>query len=452
MQPRFSFSCRFVVGFGVLACLIPRATAADEISFRRDIAPLLQDKCVTCHGPDKQKGGYRLDSFEWLQKPGDGGDAPVVGGRPENSEMIRRVTAADPDDRMPQKSDPLPPDAIEKLRAWVLQGARFDGSNPKQSLVDLAPPALHPAPPGSYPHAIPVLSLSVLGDTGRMAIGGYHEILVCEVANGKLVQRITNFPERIHALLPFDGSRRLLYAGGNPGRIGEMGVVEFNASGVALPPKVLARSTDTFLTVAVRPDGKQAAVGGSDKIIRIIDLESGKEVRQLTQHADWVMGLAYSPDGSRLASASRDGTARVFDPATGETICAFRGHAGPVFDVAFVGNGSHAASAGRDGHVRFWTTDKGGQTRDVGGLNGEVYKLTRAGDALLCAVSNGTVCELSTASFKITKRWRSTDPASPITVAWNRADDGFACGRSSGLIENWKLDANTPVRAYTAWP
>ena len=58
---------------------------ADAVAFTRDIAPILVQKCQGCHGPDKPKGGYRLDTFDRLMKPGDGGTAPLVPGEDRKS-------------------------------------------------------------------------------------------------------------------------------------------------------------------------------------------------------------------------------------------------------------------------------------------------------------------------------------------------------------------------------
>src|SRR5438093_806714 len=81
--------------------------AAPGVSFSRDVAPIFQQKCVSCHNPEKAKGKYRLHTFAELMKPGDSKSPPVTAGQPRQSELFHRVTAKDEDDRMPQKDDPL---------------------------------------------------------------------------------------------------------------------------------------------------------------------------------------------------------------------------------------------------------------------------------------------------------------------------------------------------------
>src|SRR5690349_15153980 len=92
------------------------------ISFRRDVAPILLDRCQKCHGPEKAKGDYRLDSFDRLMNAGESGDAPVVAGKPGESQLSQLIATADEDDRMPTKSEPLPAASAAVIRKWIEEG------------------------------------------------------------------------------------------------------------------------------------------------------------------------------------------------------------------------------------------------------------------------------------------------------------------------------------------
>lgn len=101
----------------------------DRIQFNRDVRPILSDTCFHCHGPDKQarKGGFRLDDPSAARLPGDSGETPIIPGRPEASEIIRRVFAEDAAELMPppQAHKPLTARQKEVLRRWVQQGAVY---------------------------------------------------------------------------------------------------------------------------------------------------------------------------------------------------------------------------------------------------------------------------------------------------------------------------------------
>jgi mono/diheme cytochrome c family protein len=114
---------------------VPVATRGDAsaapgpIDFTRDVRPIFAKHCVSCHGPDKQRGGLRLDRKADALKGGDNG-AAIVPGKAAASPLVRLVSGADKDTVMPPKGDRLTAAEVATLRAWVDQGATWpdDGS------------------------------------------------------------------------------------------------------------------------------------------------------------------------------------------------------------------------------------------------------------------------------------------------------------------------------------
>ena len=109
---------------------VPAANPAAPapIEFNRDVRPILSDTCFQCHGPDKakRKADLRLD-LEASAKAKLGDHFAIVPGQPAKSELIRRITTSDPDDRMPpaDAGRQLTPQQIEVLRRWIEQGAQW---------------------------------------------------------------------------------------------------------------------------------------------------------------------------------------------------------------------------------------------------------------------------------------------------------------------------------------
>ena len=93
------------------------------VQFAKDIEPLFQSQCVGCHGPDKRKGGLRLDHKESALKGGDNYAPAIRPGKSAESPLIQFVAGLVPDMQMPRKGDPLTADQIGLLRAWIDQGA-----------------------------------------------------------------------------------------------------------------------------------------------------------------------------------------------------------------------------------------------------------------------------------------------------------------------------------------
>ena len=114
----------------LLIFIVPHfAVAADRIEFNRSVLPILTNNCYPCHGPDskKRKAKLRLDQRESAIKKRRGGKQAVSPGKVSASELIRRVTTEDEDDRMPPADGgrPLSAEQIEILKAWVRQGAEY---------------------------------------------------------------------------------------------------------------------------------------------------------------------------------------------------------------------------------------------------------------------------------------------------------------------------------------
>ncbi len=81
---------------------------ADDISYNRDVRPILSNHCFTCHGPDSatREAGLRLDLRDSALKEADSGEHAIIPGNVIASEVIRRVTSPDDDIRMPPPDGP----------------------------------------------------------------------------------------------------------------------------------------------------------------------------------------------------------------------------------------------------------------------------------------------------------------------------------------------------------
>jgi hypothetical protein len=120
---------------------------AEDTFYAQRVAPVLDKHCVACHGPKKQKGDLRLDSFAWLMKGGKNG-AVVKAGDAKDSELHIRVTLKpDDEDFMPADSKPpLKPDEIKVLQLWIAAGA---SDQTPLSAIKGAPALATPKPPAA---------------------------------------------------------------------------------------------------------------------------------------------------------------------------------------------------------------------------------------------------------------------------------------------------------------
>lgn len=98
------------------------------VDFEKDILPVLQDRCYDCHGPEKQKGKFRLDRLSSLLKGGDIGEPAVVPGKPGESFLIKAIKHEEEDYEMPPKGKKLTGEQIALMEKWIAEGAKVPES------------------------------------------------------------------------------------------------------------------------------------------------------------------------------------------------------------------------------------------------------------------------------------------------------------------------------------
>lgn len=156
---------RLVIPF-VLAASSSVLAAEARVEFNRDIRPILASKCYACHGPDedKREADLRLDVRAEAVK------SAIRPGKPEASELWKRITHTDPSDVMPPPSSPKQLTQVERdlIRRWIAAGAEYQnhwafepikrpqvpassGTNPIDAFIEarLSAHGLQPAPAAS---------------------------------------------------------------------------------------------------------------------------------------------------------------------------------------------------------------------------------------------------------------------------------------------------------------
>jgi hypothetical protein len=124
-------------GFLMLPPLIaPFFLQAAVPDFKGEVHPLLEERCVKCHGPEKQKGGLRFDIKEGAFKKGESGEAAIVPGHAGESRLIKLVSSRDDAERMPSKGEALSATQIDLLKRWIDAGAPWpDGAAGTSTVV-----------------------------------------------------------------------------------------------------------------------------------------------------------------------------------------------------------------------------------------------------------------------------------------------------------------------------
>ncbi|CAN5815880.1 hypothetical protein BH10BAC2_BH10BAC2_26550 [soil metagenome] len=121
---------RLLIVIAVLAILILLGAwlmhaTTEKIDFSTQVKPIINKNCITCHGGVKAKANFSLLFREEALAKTESGKPAIIPGDADASEMIRRLTLTDPEERMPHEHEPLSKDDIEILRKWIDQGAQW---------------------------------------------------------------------------------------------------------------------------------------------------------------------------------------------------------------------------------------------------------------------------------------------------------------------------------------
>ena len=119
---------RQLLVFAAIALAEARA-AQPAVDFEKDVRPVLEDRCLHCHGEDKQKSKLRLDSVVGILRGGESGEALIVAGNSAESYLLKRVTHVNAKEAMPPKGERLTAEQIATLRAWIDAGAKMPGAD-----------------------------------------------------------------------------------------------------------------------------------------------------------------------------------------------------------------------------------------------------------------------------------------------------------------------------------
>lgn len=435
----------------------PAAAKKDDakpapVSFIKDVAPILVRNCIACHNGRKAESKYVMTNFAALAKGGQSGEGITLEpGKPDESKLVE-VLKPDGQPRMPYKLDPLPDEQIALIERWVAEGAKYDGGTPTEDWPTLLHKLTPVTIPESYPIAVPITAVAFSPDGAEIATAGYHEVNLWKLADGTLGRRLQGLNERVYRIAYSPDGKWLATAGGDPGQAGSVKLWTAEPDGGGKPVRDLLESPDSVYAVAFSPDSKKLAAAGADRAIRIWEVESGKLLATIEDHADWIFDLAFSPDGKKLASASRDKTAKVFDVEKKEALVTFPGHAETVYCVSFTPDGTQVASGGGDNQIRIWKADgEAQQTAAIGGFGGAVFRIQYQPETkqLVACSADKTVRILNGNSIKTTLSGHNDWV---YAVALSKDGKTIASGSWDGEVRLWSFGDGKPQKTILAAP
>ncbi len=233
------------------------------------------------------------------------------------------------------------------LRVW----ATATGMPIEESSANVAATTMiTPAPDGSF--VVTKASSQTVGSTLRWALE-------------RKIDQKGLFADRVNAVRFSPDGKTLATGGGELSRSGD--IIFFDVATGKATHTWKEHHTDTALCLDFSPDGKRLASGAADKIARVTDIASGKQVNLFEGHTHHVMGIAFRSDGRVLATAGADGTVVTWDMIIGERKKKIEGWTKEVTSLQFIGATNQIVTSAGDNRVRI-VTDDGVEVRSMANL------------------------------------------------------------------------------------
>jgi WD40 repeat protein len=425
----------------ILMFLVPLTVAAAEkpievvkvertepIAYEKDIEPIFHNKCIVCHSGKELKGKFDVSTYASVMK-GSGKGPVVIAGKSAESPIVLYAGRTKKPFMPPKDEEPLTPKELALIKLWIDQGAKPPAGMGERVKIALnAPPAnvvpihavavssdkvtvaegrgdqihLFNATTGAFirtlldpklvdstgkpvkaAHLSLVESLAFSPDGKMLASGSFQELILWDVANGAIKNRLTGFIDRVVCLAFSADGKMLACGGGAPSEDGELKV--FDTATGKLIIEIKNAHSDTIYGVCFSPDGKMLASCGADKFVKVFDVPSGKFVKSFEGHTHHVLDVGWKGDGKTLASAGADNSIKVWDFEKGEQTRTMNGHSKQITRLVFVGKTPQIVTCSGDQTVRMWNVDNGGTIRQFGSTSDFLYAVGVSPDGAIVA-------------------------------------------------------------------
>lgn len=423
----------------ILFVVSPVTVDGKPPTYEDDVLPVFREKCCSCHNADRKAGGLDLTSYQQMMAGGNSGD--VVAGGDADGSYLWQVVSHESEPTMPPDADRIPDPMLKVIKEWIVGGIiERDGAKPvaKESSSSLAldsgsivkpsgPPVLPPRLSlepyfhGLQPTTIRSIDASPHGDL--VAVGSSQQVLLFDPRTRECIG-VLPFPEGECTNLRFSRSAKLLLAGG--GVAAKSGRIVIWDVATAQRVMELGDEYDEVLAADLSADQRLVALGGSAKVVRLLQTSNGSVESEITKHTDWITSVAFSPDsvllatgdragnlflwesfgarhwgdlkgqkagitaidwradGILLATASEDGTIHLWEADTAKKLKSWSAHGGGTTDVRWLYDG-RLVSTGRDRKVKVWKAD-GSLEKELGALSDIGTKVTvTSGDPVVIA-------------------------------------------------------------------
>ena len=388
--------------------LISFTKAADKkFNYDEHVRPIFADRCLTCHNPDKAKGGLDLTTYTSTMQGGSSGEI-VSSGDPGASRLFLSVSHAE-EPIMPPKGEKLSQDKLDLISSWISggllenSGSKAKAAKPSFSLELSTTPSGKPEGPPPMPEHLslaPAATSAKAASPLDIASSPWAPVIAVAVPKQVILYNSQNlqisgilpFPEGTPTTLSFSRNGSILIAGG--GRGGKSGLVVGWEVKSGKRVFEIGAEFDAVMAADITSDHSMVALGSPGRRIKIYATKDGEEIANIKKHTDWVTSLAFSPDGILLATGDRNGGLFVWESNTGNPFYTLKAHSKSITAISWRSDSNVVASSSEDGSIRLWEMNEGKQVKNWTGHGGGTLDMAFTGDGRIASCGRDKVAKV----------------------------------------------------------
>ncbi len=312
--------------------------------------------------------------------------------------------------------------------------------------VAVSAPKLHQAK--QTPPSARLIASAAFSPDGRVLATGGHGSVQIVSANGRnVIATISGAAGTVNALAFSPNGALLAAAGGEPGKGGEILLIDTKTWKVV---RKLIGHVDAIYGIAFDPKGDRLVACSYDKLLSVWSISPGAKPNYLKDHTDSLYAVAWSPDGTLIASGGADRTVKLWDTASFKRLYTLSESTAEVQAVAFSPDGKRVAAGSSDKGLRTWniTHSQGALAKAAFAHDGPVMRIaySRDGQSIVSAGEDNAV-KVWDAVTLAEKRVLPKQPDWPHGLALSKDDRWIAVGRHDGSLAVYEMATGRLVQA-----